>query len=932
LPDRLRRWWRCAALWSIAVYAIAVGGVRTPAGAQVVPSIHPHAPPLATAARRTGPIVIDGRLDDPAWAAATPITTFTQVQPADGAPATQRTEVRFLYDADAIYIGARMYDSIGRRGVRGRMIRRDQQLDLDNSGPPQLTSDKLTIILDPYHDHLTRAVFEVNPSGVKGDALGAGGSNLDASWDPVWEEASHVDSLGWTAEIRIPLTQLRFAARDSVQTWGLQVMRTVDRLNERDWWAYSHRNENNGPASYGHLTGLAFGRPPRQFEVVPYVSNSTEAYAANAGNPLVPIYQDRPEVGADIKYLLTSNITLDATINPDFGQVDLDPAVINLTAFETYFPEKRPFFISGSGAFDFGGFNCFFCSNVSSLSLFYSRRIGRSPQLAGYYSGVAAYADIPNNTTILGAAKLTGRTEKGYTVGVLDAVTNQENGSYVVAPDSARHTVPMEPLSNYMVARVKKDLGDGATEIGGIVTSTIRDLDSPMLADSLHRHAEAAGGDFIATWDHHHYSLMGSAALSDVAGTPQSILLTEESSAHYFQRPDRGEEGGGLFANRLDSAATSLRGYGGYLRLGKDNGDWLWETATNIRSPGFEVNDLSFMGRADYVWNSANIVRQWTVPGSWYRNLSADLGGQTQHNFSGDRTDLQGQTSLNGQLRNFWQFSAFYIYHPTIMDDELTRGGPVVKRNGYQDALLFLASDPRRAFVLQGSVEGNAGLNEPGQQITSTIGAVVKPASSVSVSLTPTLVLLRHGIQYDTAITGQNVPLFFGTRYVFSSIDQTTLSMDTRLNIAFTPTLTLDLYAQPLLGSGHYYEFEQFDHPRQLHKSVFGRDVGSIKTLTNGDGYCIDPTGATARSAACPAGSTRDFVLPNPDFNARSLRGNAVLRWEYRPGATVYFVWQQMRFDDTAFGNFQYSRDQSLLLRAPADNVFLIKVNYWLPL
>ena len=216
--------------------------------------------------------------------------------------------------------------------------------------------------------------------------------------------------------------------------------------------------------------------------------------------------------------------------------------------------------------------------------------------------------------------------------------------------------------------------------------------------------------------------------------------------------------------------------------------------------------------------------------------------------------------------------------------------------------------------------------------MTSTIGAVVKPASSVSVSLTPTLVLLRHGIQYDTAITGQNVPLFFGTRYVFSSIDQTTLSVDTRLNIAFTPTLTLDLYAQPLLGSGHYYQFEQFDHPRQLHKSVFGRDVGSIKTLTNGDGYCIDPTGATARSAACPAGSTRDFVLPNPDFNARSLRGNAVLRWEYRPGATVYFVWQQMRFDDTAFGNFQYSRDQSLLLRAPADNVFLIKVNYWLPL
>ena len=550
MPDRSRCQFPCAALLSLAVRTLAVRtlavrtfalcvvvlsgaamfGAPATAGAQdaaaqqvpgqEAPSIHPHPPPFAHAARRVGPVVIDGRLDDPAWAAATPITAFTQVQPADGVPATQRTEVRFLYDADAIYIGARMYDSLGRHGVRGRLIRRDQQLDLDNNQAAQLTSDKLTIVLDPYHDHLTRAVFEVNPSGVKGDALGAGGSNLDASWDPVWDEASHVDSLGWTAEIRIPLSQLRFRARDTVQTWGLQVMRTIDRLNERDWWAYSHRNENNGPATYGHLTDLALGHPPRQFEVVPYVSNSIEGYSANAGNPLLPIYKDRPEAGADIKYLLTSNITLDATINPDFGQVDLDPAVINLTAFETYFPEKRPFFISGSGAFDFGGFSCFFCSNVSSLSLFYSRRIGRSPQLASYYSSVAAYTDIPNNTAILGATKLTGRTAGGVTIGVLDAVTNQENGSYVVAPDSARHAVPMEPLSNYMVARVKKDLGDGATEIGGIVTSTVRDLDSPILADSLHRHAEAAGGDFITTWDHRHYSLMGSAALSECGGCP----------------------------------------------------------------------------------------------------------------------------------------------------------------------------------------------------------------------------------------------------------------------------------------------------------------------------------------------------------------------------------------------------------------------------
>jgi Domain of unknown function (DUF5916)/Carbohydrate family 9 binding domain-like len=929
LPNRTHRGWLVAvaglSFLSLATVPVAVG-------AQDVGSIHRTPPPVARAARREGPISIDGRLDEAAWTAATPITTFTQIQPTEGAPATQRTEVRVLYDAGAIYIGARMYDTLGRHGVRARLVRRDQQLDLDNSGPAPLTSDKLTIILDPYHDHLTRAVFEVNPSGVKGDALGAGGSNLDTSWDPVWDEATQIDSLGWTAEIRIPLSQLRFARRDSVQTWGMQVMRTVDRLNERDWWAFSHRNENNGPATYGHLTGLALGRPPRQFEILPYVSNSTEGYAANAGNPLVPIYQDHVEAGADVKYLLTSNITLDATINPDFGQVDLDPAVINLTAFETFFPEKRPFFISGSGAFDFGGFNCIFCSNVSSLSLFYSRRIGRSPQLGDYYSSIAAYTNIPTNTNILGAAKLTGRTQSGYTIGVLDAVTNQENGSYTVDVDSARHTVPMEPLSNYMVARVKRDFRDGATVVGGIVTSTVRNLDSRILADSLHRDAEAVGGDFITSWDNRHYSLMGSVALSDVGGTPKSILLTEESSAHYFQRPDRRSVGGGLFDDRFDSSATSLRGYGAYLRLGKDNGDWLWETATNIRSPGFEVNDLSFMGRADYVWTNVNLAHQWTVPSTWYRNLFADIGGQTQHTFGGDRTDLQGQASLGGQFNNYWQFNSYYIYKPTVMDDDLTRGGPVVKRHGYQDIGLGLNTDPRKVFVLQSFTEGNVGVNEPGQSLFSQVIALLKPISNVSVSLGPSLTLVRRGLQYDSAFVGQDVPLFFGTRYVFASIDQTTFSMDTRLSVAFTPTLTLDLYAQPFLASGHYYGFEQFDHPRQLHKSVYGRDVGSIQKLTDGSGYCIDPVGNTARAAACPTSAIQDFVLPDPDFNARSLRGNAVLRWEYRPGATIYFVWQQTRFDDTSYGNFQTSRDQSLLLRAPSDNVFLIKVNYWLPL
>ena len=296
---------RLASSWCLvaAVGAISAGTIHAQSA-----SIHHTPPPVARAIRRTGAITIDGRLDEPDWAAARPITTFRQTDPVEGAPATERTEVRVLYDETALYIGARMFDSLGARGVRSRMVRRDQQLDLDNGNNSQLTSDKLTIILDPYHDHLTRAVFEVNPAGVFGDALGEGGSNLDASWDPVWEEATRVDSLGWTAELRIPLSQLRFAARDSAQTWGLQIYRRVDRNNERDEWAFSRKNEDTGPATYGHLTGLVLRQPPREFELLPYVSGQTEDNAANFGTPLNHVHTNQMRVGGDVRYLLGSNL------------------------------------------------------------------------------------------------------------------------------------------------------------------------------------------------------------------------------------------------------------------------------------------------------------------------------------------------------------------------------------------------------------------------------------------------------------------------------------------------------------------------------------------------------------------------------------------------------------------------------------------------
>jgi hypothetical protein len=884
-------------------------------------SIHPRKPPVAEAVRRVGEITLDGKLDDAAWASAKPITHFTQSTPLDGKPATQRTEIRILYDDQALYVGARVYDSLGAKGIRAPLARRDQLLDGNgnNGSFNSLTTDKIIVILDPYHNHLDEALFEVNPVGVKGDAFDG-----DPSWDPIWEAATHVDSLGWTAEMRIPFSQLRFS-RDSAQTWGMEVWRYADRLNEKDMWSYWSASESGGPAFYGHLTGLEIGAQPRQFELLPYVlAGAKSKYAA----PVDPFHSNTTRNlsgGLDLKYLLTSNLTLDATVNPDFGQVEVDPATINLSAYETYYDEKRPFFVAGSSAFDYGGMNCNFCSNTSGLGLFYSRRIGRVPQLNGYVDGIAQYDGLPDKTSILGAAKITGRTGGGITVGMLDAVTNRETAQYVTSPGGPTLTQEVEPLTNYFVGRAKKEFRDGATTVGGMLTSADRQLSDTILSDRLRSHAEAVGLDWDHTWHQRDYSWMGSLAASNVAGSTQAIALTEQSSAHYFQRPDRRVRNDGLFGTAYDSSATTLRGYGLYTRVAKNSGSWIWETAQNWRSPGFEVNDLSYLNRADYKWMNFNVGHAWNTPGRWYRNAVLLGGGQQQFNYDGDRTDQQAQTFAQVELLNYWRVRSFLIYHPAVADDRLTRGGPVVMRSGYRDGMFQVSTDPRDRAVFNISLEGGPGVGAHTHMFTVAPGVAIKPASSIFISLTPTFNSSEDPAQYVTTEADPTATAFYGHRYVFAYLRSQTWSLDTRINWTFTPNLTLQLYAQPYFATGDYTSFREFAAPRTLHKLVYGRDIGTITraaaTSTSGAIYTVDPDGSR------PA---QPFTFGDPNFAYRSLIGNAVLRWEYRPGSTVYFVWTQNRTGNNAVGNFDFTRDRSALLRDRPTNVFQIKVNYWL--
>jgi hypothetical protein len=870
--------------------------------------------PVLAAARTEGAIVLDGRLEEGAWDAAIPSTGHRQYQPDEGEPASYPTEVRVLYDDHALYIGARLSQP---HGVVAPLARRDQLLDAsgDNGSFNSLTTDKLIIRLDPYHNHLDDAWFEVNPEGVRGDQF-----NGDPSWDPIWEATTQVDSLGWTAEMRIPFSQLRFS-QDQQQTWGLQIWRYLDRLNEQDMWSFRARNEPSGPAFFGHLTGLEIGSRPRQLEVLPYVVTGSRFEQAAAGDPYHDGREMRFSTGADVKYLLTSSLTLDATLNPDFGQVEVDPAVLNLSAFETYYDEKRPFFISGASAFWFGGMRCMFCSNSSSLSAFYSRRVGRSPQLGGYVEDISTYADVPDNTSILGAAKITGRTESGYSVGVLNAVTGREEAQYTQAGSQSEGTQVVEPLTNYFVGRVKKELRGGATTIGGILTSTARRLEGEAVKDRLRSHAEAVGLDWRHTWRNREFSWMGSALVSNVSGSAAAIARTQESSAHYFQRPDRSVDGDGLFGARYDPTATSLRGYGLFTRVGKDGGTLRWEAMANVRSPGFEVNDLAFLNRADYTWFNGNIGGSWTTPTRWYRSIFTTFGGATEYNFDGDRTRAALQAFFQMEFLNYWRIRLMGIHNEAALSDRLTRGGPVVKQAGYDVASVQVSTDARSPAVFDVMVQAASGIGDGTRALTVTPGVALKPAANIFIQLSPSYSLDQKGEQYVTTVDDPTATDFYGKRYVFSFIETTTLSLTTRVNWTFTPDLTLQLFVQPFVASGDYSSFREFAEPRTLEKRVYGTDMGTIEYDEESSEYTVDP------DATGPAGT---FSFGNPDFTRGSLRGTAVLRWEYRPGSTLYFVWTQERAGLDPMGDFDFRRARRTMLDQRPLNVFQIKATYWI--
>jgi hypothetical protein len=854
------------------------------------------------ATRTSGPINIDGKLNEPAWASATPAGDFTQSYPNVGAKPTDPTEVRILYDDAALYVGIRMFDSHP-DSIAAQLARRDA------SG---IYSDWVLVWIDSYHDRRTGFRFSVNPRGVQKDALEYD-DNLgeDLNWDAVWEVATSIDSAGWTAEYRIPFSQLRFGRVPAgvERLWGIQIMRDVARRNERDSWSPWKQTDPGLVSFEGDLTGIVDIPTPRRLEIMPYASAKLTRAPGDPANPFYRANDAKPSAGADVKYGLPSGLTLTATVNPDFGQVEVDPAVVNLSAFETFFPEKRPFFVEGGNFFNIGTING--GPAYGSGQIFYSRRIGRSPQR--FPDG--QFVDAPDATTILGAGKLTGKVGP-WNVGLLNAVTSEENARVLDAAN-LRSTTAVEPLTNYFVGRVAHDFRGGNTilSIGG--TAVNRNLSDTVFKSLLRSSADVGSLDFVHRWANRQWALTGALSQSLIDGTRAVIRNAQTSSARYYQRPD---------ADYLsvDAAANSLSGNSVKLGLNK-SGTWSFSATAKQISPGFEVNDLGFMGRVDYRNLGASGSYNNQEPGKLLRGYNLYLGTNHAWNYGGDKiwTSVFNQVTLN--FTNLWSVYAGGEYDPSAIDDRLTRGGPRGRQPTQFGMWTQITTDLRKtiSYNLYSDYYGDL---DHGYQKDLTFGIDLRPSSSIHVTLSPSLSLYHNTIQYVRAAADPLATATYGGRYVFADLHQTTLSATTRVEWTLSPLLSFQLYAQPFASAGRYNGFKELATPGTRDYNLYGRDNGSTVTPVTDPAsgkilsYTVDPDGA---------GAAPSFSISNPDFRTHSLRGNAVVRWEYRPGSALFFVWQQQRSDFLPFeGDFRTGRDTREIFGRPS-NVFLVKATYW---
>jgi hypothetical protein len=850
---------------------------------------NPAAPKTAMAVRSPNAIRVDGVLDEEIWRTAPAITEFWQVEPHEGEPGSESTEVRIVYGDDAIYFGARAWDSQADK-ITAQLTRRDEDSP----------SDWIVIAIDSYHDHRTGYAFFVNPAGVKRDVYLFDDGNDDDSWNAVWDVGTSRDDEGWTAEFRIPWSQLRFSSAPS-HDFGLQVLRSITRLNEEQHWRLMPKDQSGLVSQFGDLSGIEGIEPPRRVEVMPYVAGTGAFGPEEAGNPFQTGRSGTGRIGADLNMGITSNLTLSATINPDFGQVEADPAVVNLSAFETFYPEKRPFFNEGLDIFRFpillGD------GDGANEQLFYTRRVGRAPQ--GSADPRGGFAETVDQTTILGAGKISGKTASGWTMGFLGALTAQEKAS-VIGGDAVEYADVVEPRTGYFVGRLSKDLRGGLTKIGVFGTGVTRSL--PENLQWLRNAAYAGGIDFGHRFFDDNYFVNGWLVGSYVQGSEEAIAETQLSSARYYQRPDNTHV-------TYDPTRTSLSGFASQFVVGKRQGFLRFSTGFDTRSPGFEVNDAGYQREADRTIQFAWVGLRWTKPGKVFRNLGLNFNQHTVWTHGWERTGTGGNINGWGELRNYWNVNFGIGQAFEALSTGALRGGPAFLRPNTTNTWFGFSTDHRKAltFGLWGGVVLQPAADTRGFEIGPEISW--RPASNLDLSFSPGFFKQRDTWQY---LTQEDVAT--NREYIFGVLEQTVLSTTFRGNMTFTPALSLQVYAQPFVATGAYEGYRRVADPRADQFSGRFEDFGPDRVFDDNGDISLDITGD----------GMPDIDLGNPNFTYVSFRSNVVLRWEYKLGSTLFLVWQHGREGSDNNPNFSFGQGVADMFRMDAHNTFVVKLNYWL--
>ena len=830
------------------IRAVALGAILTVVPQAIQAQDLASATPTARAVRTTTPITLDGHDREAVWRSAPVTDDFTQFVPVEAGPARFRTAFQVAYDDRAVYVFLRMYDP-----------RPDSLVSLLSRRDVRTPSEWIKVVIDGFHDRRSGMQFMVNPAGVKRDANISNDVQEDGSWDSVWDVAVQTDSLGWTAEYAIPFSQLRYTPAEEL-VFGFGIWRDIARYGERDAWPTYRGSMQTFASQLGDLVGITGVGSARRIEVMPYAvtKNVTEPQIGGGWR-----HPQQQTVGLDLKAGLGPNVTLDATINPDFGQVEADPAVLNLSAFEIRFEERRPFFLEGGNLFRCGG---------PCEGIFYSRRLGRAPQLR------RSVRD-PVFSRIEGAAKITGRLESGAQFGLVAVSSAKETG------EDGR---TIEPRTATLVGRFVQDFREGRSQIGTMLTSMIRDLDddtkpflrrdaSTLLLQGYHRFAER--------WE-----LSGYTGRSVVRGSEAAMRRTQLTSVHYAQRP------GNEFT--YDSTRTLMDGGVHSLTLRRYAGRVRWETITRYAEPGTELNDLGFVTLVNDVMLRNQLSFASVQPSSWYRRGNLNVNAEQHWTTGGLPTGSSVALFGRAELLNFWGVELYYTRWNLGATRCITcaRGGPALRMSPSQLISFEFEGDLRRALQPTLDVEFVKGDDDRSWRSAAQVGLIGRIGTRSSIEV---------GTGYERKVDDSQHFANYGgvlsdtTHYTVARLAQSTLVLTTRLNVTLTPTVSLQVYAQPFISSGEFID----------RREIVAPDAPRYADRFRSYGGTTGPVGA---------------------FTSRQFNSNVVLRWEYRLGSQLFLVWQQGRGDGSAPGPFAPRQDLGRLFAAHPDNTILLKFSYWM--